>query len=179
MKNMREKPCVNAGNLFVTAMLAIALAVVALVPINSAARPQRAASRPAQTKQAQPAKPALQAPASVYGKGYQKGYGDGFTQGEADWRQGVPRDFQRSQGYVERDRKFDPSFASNDEYIQGYELGLEIGHTDGYYGRARNSAEPANAAVLAKAAALANAQRMRDQEAREARRDARRDGQNR
>ncbi len=114
-----------------------------------------------------PAKPAAKAPASIYDQGYQKGYGDGYAQGQADWRQGVPRDFQSSDGFRSREQKFDARHAANGEYIEGYGLGFEIGHTDGYYGRARNAAVPANGAVLAKAAALANAQRAREQQARD------------
>ena len=111
------------------------------------------------------AKPAAKAPASIYDQGYQKGYGDGFAQGLADWRQGAPRDFQSSDGFRSRDQKYDPRHAANGEYIEGYDLGFEIGHTDGYYGRARNAAVPANGAVLAKAAAIAaNAQRAREQQ---------------
>jgi hypothetical protein len=112
-----------------------------------------------------PAKPAAKAPASTYNQGYQKGYGDGFAQGQADWRQGAPRDFQSSDGFRSREQKYDPRHAANGEYIEGYDLGFEIGHTDGYYGRARNAAVPANGAVLAKAAAIAaNAQRAREQQ---------------
>ncbi|HET8677869.1 MAG TPA: hypothetical protein VFO63_18860 [Blastocatellia bacterium] len=112
-----------------------------------------------------PAKPAAKAPASIYNLGYQKGYGDGFAQGQADWRQGTPRDFQSSDGFRSREQKYDPRHAANGEYVEGYDLGFEIGHTDGYYGRARNAAVPANGAVLAKAAAIAaNAQRAREQQ---------------
>lgn len=113
------------------------------------------------------AKPAAKAPPSIYDQGYQKGYGDGFTQGQADWRQGVPRDFQASDGFRRRDQMYDARNASNEEYTQGYDLGFEIGHTDGYYGRARSAAVPANGAVIAKAAALANAQRAREQQSRD------------
>ena len=114
-----------------------------------------------------PAKPAAKAPPSVYDQGYQKGYGNGFAQGQADWRQGVPRDFQSSDGFRRRDQMYDARLASNEEYTQGYDLGFEMGHTDGYYGRARNTAVPVNGAVIAKAAALANAQRARDQQSRD------------
>jgi hypothetical protein len=118
-----------------------------------------------------PAKPAAKAPPSIYDQGYQKGYGDGFAQGQADWRQGVPRDFQSSDGFRSRDQKYDPRHVANGEYIEGFELGFEIGHTDGYYGRARNAAVPANGAVLAKAAAIANAQRAREQQQQQQTRD--------
>lgn len=102
-------------------------------------------------------------PQTVYGQGYQKGYGEGFTQGQVDWTKGVPRDFQHSDAYQRRDRSFAPRFATSEEYRQGYDLGFELGYADSYYGRARNPLVPANAAVLAKAAALADAQRAREQ----------------
>jgi hypothetical protein len=101
---------------------------------------------------------------SVYGQGYQKGYADGFAQGTRDWTRGVPRDWQRSEGYEQRENAYSPRLRSSQEYTQGYQLGFEMGHTDGYYGRARNAAVPTNALVLAKAAALADAQRAREQE---------------
>jgi outer membrane lipoprotein SlyB len=56
---------------------------------------------------------------------------------------------------------YDPKHASNDEYTEGYNLGLELGYTDGYYGRPRNAAVPANGAVIAKATVLASSQRSR------------------
>jgi hypothetical protein len=102
-------------------------------------------------------------PVSVYGQGYQKGYADGFAQGTRDWTRGVPRDWQRSDGYEQRENSYSPRLRSSEEYTQGYDLGFEMGHTDGYYGRTRNAAVPANALVLAKAAALADAQRAREQ----------------
>lgn len=177
---MKKRSCAKVFRSFVPTLLATALTVVGSAPISSVmAYSQRATSRQPQTRQAQPARPILQAPASTYGKGYQKGYTDGFAQGEADWRQGAPRDFQHSEGYMQRDRNYDQSLASSDEYIQGYELGFELGHTDGYYGRPRNPAEPANGAVLAKAVALANAQRNREQEMRDAQRDSRMDNSSR
>jgi hypothetical protein len=110
---------------------------------------------------------------SVYGQGYQKGYADGFAQGTRDWTSGVPRDWQRSQAYEQRENN--PRLSSSQEYSQGYELGFEMGHTDGYYGRTRNAAVPSNAFVLAKAAALADAQRAREQQ--EPARDYPRDGE--
>jgi hypothetical protein len=169
---MREKSYTDVIRPLARALLAVAVAVAGSAPAGAAGPySQRATARQRQTRPAEQAWPAQQAPASAYGKGYQKGYADGFAQGEADWHQGVPRDFQRSDAYAQRDRRYDPSLASSDEYIQAYELGFELGHTDGYYGRPRNPAEPANAAVLAKAAALAQAQREREREAGDARRD--------
>jgi len=111
---------------------------------------------------------------SVYGQGYQKGYADGFAQGTGDWTRGVPRDWQSSAGFAQRENSYNPRLSSSQEYTQGYELGFEMGHTDGYYGRPRNAAVPTNALVLAKAAALADAQRTREQEPN---RDYPRDGE--
>ncbi len=133
----------------------VALLSSVLVPAASVqAASQKKASR-APVKKAQPQ--------TVYGQGYQKGYGDGFRQGQADWSKGVPRDFQRSDAYQRRDQSFAPQFATSEEYRQGYDLGFELGYADAYYGRARNAVVPSNAAVLAKAAVLADAQRAREQ----------------
>ena len=99
--------------------------------------------------------PQLQQPQTPFSQGYVKGYNEGFTQGETDWSNNLPRDFQRSDRWQQRD------VGSSEEHRQGYELGFELGHADGYYGRARNAVVPRNAAVLAKAAALADQQRAR------------------
>ncbi|MBI3652356.1 MAG: hypothetical protein HY231_15145 [Acidobacteria bacterium] len=103
--------------------------------------------------------------ASHYDKGYQGGYGDGYGQGDMDWRQGVPHDYKRSDAYQRRERLYDATLGNLEEYRQGYELGFELGYLDGYYGRTRNLQVPANGVVLAKAAALADAQRAREREA--------------
>ena len=95
---------------------------------------------------------------SIYAQAYQKGYGSGFTQGQTDWRNSAPRDFERSTAYQDRARYFDPNLGHLQQYGEGYQLGFEMGYTDGYFGRTRNAVVPANAAVLAKAAALADAQ---------------------
>lgn len=139
-------------------LLAAAVIAAALTPAqSSAASAQRRASKPAPSR----AKPA---PLSVYDQGYQKGYGDGFNQGMEDWRQGFPRDYQRSDAYDRRESLYAAQHSGNEEYRQAFDLGFELGYTDGYYGRARNTSVPANAVVLAKAAALANAQRQREQQ---------------
>ena len=115
---------------------------------------QRKTTRPAALK------PAV---ASIFGQGYQRGYSGGFTQGAYDWRRSAPRDWQGSGAYQQREDAFEPRYRSSQEYSQGFELGFEIGYTDSYYGRPRNPALPTNALVLAKAAAMADAQRARDQ----------------
>ena len=111
------------------------------------------------------------APLSIYGQGYQTGYGAGFGQGVSDWDRGIPRDWQNSESYRRREDTYDSRYTSSQEYAQGYQLGFEMGYTDGYYGRPRNATVPANALVLAKAAALADAQRAREQESRPIGRD--------
>ncbi|MEK6299155.1 MAG: hypothetical protein AABO41_00410 [Acidobacteriota bacterium] len=135
------------------ALLAGALAAAGSV----AASAQKKASRA-------PVKKAPAQPQTVYAQGYQKGYGNGFAQGQSDWSKGVPNDFKRSDSYQRRDQSLAPQFATSEEYRQGYDLGFELGYLDAYYGRARNNAVPGNAAVLAKAAALADAQRAREQQ---------------
>ncbi len=103
----------------------------------------------AQKKTSQPARRATQ-PQTPFNQGYQKGYNDGFAQGESDWSNSAPHDFRHSDRWQQRNAN------TSGEYRQGYELGFELAYSDGYYGRARNAAVPRNAAVLAKAAALAD-----------------------
>ena len=155
---------------FVLFFATAALLAGALAPGASVATAaQKKASRA-------PVKKAPVQPRTIYEQGYQKGYGDGFAQGQADWSRGVPQDFKRSDSYQRRDQSFAPQFATSEEYRQGYDLGFELSYLDAYYGRARNNTVPGNAAVLAKAAALADAQRAREQQqANDASRDRRDD----
>src|SRR5262249_13307476 len=60
---------------------------------------------------------------------------------------------------------YDQTLASYEEYTQGFQLGFELGYTDGYYGRAKNLKVPGNGETLGKAAALADAERARAQQA--------------
>ncbi len=110
------------------------------------------AATSAQKRTSQPTKRATQtkAPQTPFNQGYQKGYNDGFAQGETDWSNSAPHDFRRSDRWQQREAN------TSGEYRQGYELGFELAYSDGYYGRARNTTVPRNAAVLAKAAALAD-----------------------
>jgi outer membrane lipoprotein SlyB/Ni/Co efflux regulator RcnB len=105
-------------------------------------------------------------PASVFDQGYTKGYGAGFSTGQTDWNRSAPRDYLGSDAYLNRQQSFDAKYYDSEEYRQGFELGFELGYNDGYFGRARNSLVPANGAVLAKAAALADAQRARARQER-------------
>lgn len=128
-------------------------ALIALLVITGFA-PASAYTQKKTTAKRAPAPPP-KAPLSPFAKGYDKGYNEGFAQGEADWSNNLPRDFRRSDNWQQRDT------GTSEEYRAGYELGFELAHSDGYYGRARNTAVPRNAEVLAKAAALADQQRAR------------------
>lgn len=141
---------------------------------SAAAATQKKSAKPAPKTTAKPL-----TPATPYDKGYQSGYGAGYTQGTTDWGQGVPQDYKRSDAYQNRERQYDQTLGTLEEYRQGHELGFELGYLDGYYGRARSTVVPANGAVLAKAAALADAQRAREREARAANRDRDRDNRDR
>lgn len=153
---------------FLTIFATLALLAGAFAPAASVAAAQKRTSRA-------PVKKAPAQPQTVYGQGYQKGYGDGFAQGQADWTRGVPHDFRRSDAYQRREQSFAPQFATSEEYRQGYDVGFELGYLDSYYGRERNNAVPGNAAVLAKAAALADARAREQQQANDATRDRRDD----
>jgi hypothetical protein len=87
----------------------------------------------------------------------------------------VAQDFKRSDAYQRREQSFAPQFATSEEYRQGYDLGFELGYLDAYYGRARNNTVPGNAAVLAKAAALADARAREQQQSNDTARDRRDD----
>ncbi|MGA9770493.1 MAG: hypothetical protein WBV94_15750 [Blastocatellia bacterium] len=110
-----------------------------------------------------PAKPApkVAAPLTPYDQGYQQGYSEGFKQGAADYGRGTPRDLRASEVYRQRESMYNASLATNGEYVEGFNLGLEIGYMDSYYGRARNTITPSNGAVIAKATVLANSRRGR------------------
>src|SRR5262249_22986220 len=101
---------------------------------------------------------------SIFDQGYGKGYGDGFGAGEHDWDNSSARDFLGSDAYVNRQQAFDQQYANLEQYRQGYELGFELGYNDGYFGRDRNAAVPANAEVLARAAAMSDQKRSRDRQ---------------
>lgn len=105
-----------------------------------------------------------------YDMGYQKGYNAGFTTGEGEWRQGKANDAKASDAFQKRESAYEAKYASDDEYVLAYDLGFELGYNDGYYGRARNLATPANGQLMARAQIMARAERDRR---REARRDAR------
>lgn len=130
----------------------LAAVLVAMVSTVTFAQARKPAPKPA---------PQAAKPLSIYDQGYQKGYGDGYTQGQSDYQQGAPRDYESSDAFRQREQRYDQRHASNIEYLEAFDLGFEFGYLDGYYGRARNAAAPANGAVIAKATALASSQRPR------------------
>jgi hypothetical protein len=122
-----------------------------------------------QTRKA-PAKPAPKAapktapapaPATPYEQGYARAYDTGYKTGQDDYSRGTLREVRNNPAFQNREQNYDPKFADSEEYRQAYNLGLELGYLDGYYGRPRNTVVPANGAVLGKAASLAAAQRAR------------------
>jgi hypothetical protein len=156
--------------LVTTAMTMFALLAVGLGNAFSATAAPQKKPAPKTTATKTTAKAA---PAAPYDKGYQGGYGNGYDQGTTDWRNGVPHDYKRSDAYQGREQRYEATLSNLEEYRQGYDLGFELGYLDGYYGRTRSTQVPANGAVLAKAAALADAQRAREREARRENRDNR------
>lgn len=138
----------------------LASVLVALMVVTGLAPAAMSAQRRSSTKRATPVK--QQTP---FNQGYQKGYDDGFVQGESDWSKSAPRDFRRS------DRWQQHNGSTSEEYRQGYELGFELAYSDGYYGRARSAAVPRNAAILAKAAALADQRRASREQNEQARQE--------
>ncbi|HKP84642.1 MAG TPA: hypothetical protein VJZ26_01020 [Blastocatellia bacterium] len=141
----------------VRSVLSIVLATVLITAGSTVAYSQarKPAAKPA------PKRAPVPATSSPYELGYQQGYGEGFRQGGTDYNRGVPRDLESSEAYQQRDRMYDAKHASNEEYMEGYNLGLELGYADGYYGRTRNQAVPSNGAIIAKANVLAHSQRSR------------------
>lgn len=159
MKKLNRMRRTNAG---LMALLAAAVILAGLAPAGSSEAYSQRRSR-----SRTPPPP----PPSVYDQGYLKGYSDGFHEGGLNWQQGVPRNFERSDAYQQRESRYDPKHASSDIYQQGYRLGFELGYTDGYFGRAENKAVPSNGEELARVIARAQAQREARREERDSRRE--------
>jgi hypothetical protein len=139
-----------------TLVIAALVVVAGLAPSGSLAYSQQRTTRRGQADQA----------ISNYNRSYLRGYNEGFVQGQADWRNGASRNSQRPDSYQQRDRSSDSynqGRGSSGESTQGYQIGLELGHSDGYYGRARNTVIPANAMSLTRSATPADPERPRDQ----------------
>lgn len=77
-------------------------------------------------------------------RGYRTGYEDGFTQGKEDFNRDQPRDFTRSQDYQQADRGYERPMGPVEEYQDGYRIGFEMGHNDGYFGRPFSVSVPQN-----------------------------------
>lgn len=143
----------------VRSSLAIALVTVFII---IAAMPAFGQTRRAPARSTRTVKP--KAPPTPYEQGYATAYDAGYRGGQDDYNRGVPRSLQDSAAFQARDQGYDPKFADSEEYRQAYNLGLEFGYMDGYYGRPRSLVVPTNGAVIAKAAALAAVQRPRQTE---------------
>ena len=76
---------------------------------------------------------------------------------------GASRDFQHSDQYQKRPLYEQDQNSSND-FTHGYNLGLELGYSDGYYGRVRNSTVPTNASAMSKPASATDAERARNRQ---------------
>lgn len=109
-------------------------------------------------------RPQINQRSGVYDQSYRQGYNEGFGQGQADWNRRASRDFQRTGQYQQRDRSIEQGQDSSDNFTHGYNLGLELGYSDGYYGRVRNSAVPTNASAMSKPASAADAERARNRQ---------------
>jgi hypothetical protein len=131
--------------------------LIVLASLPALGQTRRAPAKPAPKAAPKPAP----APATPYEQGYALAYNTGYSAGQDDYGRGTPRDLRNNQAFQNREQNYDPKFTDSEEYRQAYNLGLELGYLDGYYGRPRNTAVPANGSVIAKAAALAAAQRAR------------------
>ncbi len=139
------------GTVFTLATAAL-LVVAGLMPCGSSAYAQRRTERRAPTSQ----RP------NMYDRSYLQGYDEGYGQGQTDWRNGASRNFQGADQYQQRNRANDLGRRSSEEATQGYQLGFELGYSDGYFARARNTAIPGNALSLSRSATAADAKRASD-----------------
>ncbi|MGA9771491.1 MAG: hypothetical protein WBV94_20835 [Blastocatellia bacterium] len=131
----------------IRAGLTLVMAVLLVAANGSLAYSQRQNAR----------RPQLNQRSGIYDRSYLQGYNEGFGQGQADWNRRV----QRSDQPRPRDRSIEKD---RDDLTQGYNLGLELGYSDGYYGRARNSTVPANASAMSNPASVGAAERPRDRQ---------------
>lgn len=150
----------------------LSVALTAVLVVAMAALPAVGQTRRTPAKPAPKPAPQVIKPATPYDQGYTRGYDAGYKAGQDDYNRGTPRDLRNNQAFQNREQGYDAQFTDNEEYRQAYNLGLEFGYMDGYYGRTRNIVAPANGPVIAKAAALAASQRARREQQRD---DYRRD----
>jgi hypothetical protein len=136
-------------------MAAALLLVAGLVPASSLAYSQRRSARRTASNQ-QP---------GLYDRSYRQGYDEGYVRGQADWRSGASRNSQRADPDPRRNRPNERGRNSSAMSMEGYPLGFELGYSDGYFGRARNPAIPANAPALSRSATAADSKRASDPQA--------------
>lgn len=86
---------------------------------------------------------------TVYSRAYSQGYSSGYLQGKSDWLAGLPRDFQASRAYQDRESHYERASVRDTMYRDGYDLGLELGYTDGYLGRAKSLVVPTHGQIIA------------------------------
>jgi outer membrane lipoprotein SlyB len=84
-----------------------------------------------------------------YARGYQQAYAEAYLQGKADFTANVPRDFEATRYYQERQNHYDPPLAQDSQYRDGFDLGFELGYSDGYLGRVKSAQIPSRAQLLA------------------------------
>jgi outer membrane lipoprotein SlyB len=84
-----------------------------------------------------------------YARGYQPAYAEGYLQGKADFTANVPRDFEATRYYQERQNHYEPALAQDSQYRDGFSLGFELGYNDGYLGRLKSPKVPYRAELLA------------------------------
>ena len=147
----------NNGRLMTAFTLVTVAMLIAtgLVPAISLASSQPQSSRRAPTHQ-QP---------SLYERSYRQGYDEGYVRGQTDWRSGASRNSQREAPDQQRNRSNEPGRNSSAASAPGYPLGFELGYSDGYFGRGRNPAIPANAPALSRSATAADSKRASDPQA--------------
>jgi hypothetical protein len=145
----------RSARVVLTLVMASLLIAAGLAPSDPSAYSQRQTTRREQINR----RP------GIYDRSYLQGYNEGYGQGQADWSKGASRDFQRPGQYRQRDRSYGQGRDSSEDNSSGYNLGLELGYSDGYYGRVRNTAVPANALILDKSTSAADAGRAGDRQA--------------
>jgi len=98
----------------------------------------------AQKKKSTALKPAPVIYKHAYEFGYRAGYEDGFAQGKADVGQPPLADYSQNDLYNRADRTYQDRMGAQIEFQEGYRVAFGLAYTDGYFGRAYNTAVPTN-----------------------------------
>jgi len=152
MIKQRNNRWIRAISTFVTVAM---LVVASLVPASTLAYSQRRSARRTPPNQQ----------FSPYDRSYRQGYDAGYVRGQTDWRSGASRNSQREDPDPQHNRSNERGRNPSEASAQGYALGLELGYSDGYFGRARNPVVPTNAPALSRSATAADAKRASDPQA--------------